>query len=53
MPAADLDTAGPRPLAAVVLQLADELSIQASCARWLRGLAEDVHASRTEEGTSQ
>jgi hypothetical protein len=52
MPAPDLETAGVRLVAVAVLQQADEPSVQATGARWLRGLADQVDASRTEEGTS-
>jgi hypothetical protein len=53
MPAPELDTAVARLVAPAVLQLADELSVQASGAWWLPGLVEEVDATRTEEGTSQ
>jgi hypothetical protein len=53
MPAPEPDTAEARPVAAAVLEHADEISVQATGARWLCGLAEEVDATRTEEGTSQ
>jgi hypothetical protein len=53
MPAGEPDTAEARPVAAAVRQLADEISVQATGARWLCGLADDVDPSRTEEGTSE
>jgi hypothetical protein len=53
MPAAEPDTAEARPVAAAVLEQADELSARATGARSWCGLADDVDATRTEEGTSQ
>jgi hypothetical protein len=53
MPAAEPERTEARPVAAAVLEHADPLSVQASRAGWLCGLAEEVDPSRTEQGTSQ
>jgi hypothetical protein len=53
MRAGELDTAEARLVAASVLELADPLSVEASCAWWPRGLADELDATRPEKGTSQ